>query len=89
MGSDALLPTLTSVVLGGASINGGSGFIVNTVIACFFIGYLKQGLMSIGISSDVSQIIVGILLILTVTSKIIIQKIRLIMLNNKILNKVI
>lgn len=45
--------------------------------------------MSIGISSDVSQIIVGILLILTVTSKIIISKIRLIMLNNKILNKVI
>lgn len=87
LGSDALLPALTAVVLGGANINGGSGSLVNTLIASFFIGYFKQGLMSMGISSDVSQIIVGILLVLTVASKIVISKINTYRLNKKVLHK--
>lgn len=88
LGSDALLPALTSVVLGGANINGGSGSIINTLIACFFIGYLKQGLISVGVSSDVSQIVVGILLILTISLKILSSKIRTIILNKKVLYKI-
>lgn len=69
LGSDALLPTLTAVVLGGASILGGSGTIVGTFLAAVILGYLKQGLLALGVTSDVSQVMTGLTLVLVVAAK--------------------
>lgn len=69
LGKDALMPALTAVVLGGTNINGGAGSIFGTFIAALFLGYLKQGLMALGVTSDVSQVTVGIILISTVVLK--------------------
>jgi AI-2 transport system permease protein len=69
LGSNALMPSLTAVVLGGTNINGGSGTILGTFLAAIFLGYLKQGLMAIGVTSDVSQVTVGFILIATVVTK--------------------
>ena len=69
LGKDALMPALTAVVLGGTNINGGAGSIFGTFIAALFLGYLKQGLMALGVTSDVSQVTVGIILIATVVLK--------------------
>lgn len=66
LGSDALLPTITAVVLGGASILGGSGTIFGSFVAVLILGYLKQGLLALGVTSDVSQVVTGFLLILVV-----------------------
>jgi AI-2 transport system permease protein len=70
IGHDALMPILTAVVLGGTDINGGAGTILGTIIAAVLLGYLKQGLMTIGVTSDVSQVMVGIILIVTIIGKV-------------------
>ncbi len=69
LGSDALMPTLTAVVLGGASLLGGSGTIVGTFLAAVILGYLKQGLLALGVTSDVSQVMTGIILVVVVAVK--------------------
>ena len=69
LGKDALMPALTAVVLGGTNINGGAGSIFGTFVAAVFLGYMKQGLMALGVTSDVSQVTVGIILIATVVIK--------------------
>lgn len=69
LGKDALMPTITAVVLGGTDINGGSGSIAGTFVAAIFLGFMKQGLMALGVTSDVSQLTVGFILIATVVLK--------------------
>ncbi|PWH13459.1 MAG: autoinducer 2 import system permease LsrD [Anaerolineae bacterium] len=69
LGSEALLPSITAVVLGGTSILGGSGTVFGTFIAVIILGYLKQGLLSVGITNDVSQVVIGGLLILVLAVK--------------------
>jgi AI-2 transport system permease protein len=69
LGKDALMPALTAVVLGGTDINGGAGSILGTFVAAIFLGYMKQGLMALGVTSDVSQVTVGFILIATVVIK--------------------
>ncbi|GMA15281.1 autoinducer 2 import system permease LsrD (plasmid) [Deinococcus metallilatus] len=66
LGSTALLPALTAVVLGGASIYGGSGSILGTVLAVFIVGYLQIGLQAVGVSSQISNTLSGVLLIAAV-----------------------
>ena len=70
LGSEALLPTITAVVLGGTDILGGSGTIVGTFLATLVLGYLKQGLLAVGVTSDVSQVVIGSLLIVVVAVKL-------------------
>lgn len=87
LGKDVLMPALTAVVLGGTSIYGGSGSILGTFIAAIFIGYMKQGLMAIGVTSDVSQVMVGLILIATVIVKEIVAKSALEKMNKLALKK--
>lgn len=70
LGSEALLPALTAVVLGGTDIQGGKGTVLGTLIAGIFLGVLKQGLMSMGVTNDVSQVVTGFILIATVIGKV-------------------
>ena len=66
LGASTLLPAITAVVLGGASIYGGSGSIPGTVLAVFIVGYLQIGLQAVGVSSQLSNTLSGVLLILAV-----------------------
>lgn len=66
LGSSALLPAITVVVLGGASIYGGSGTILGTVLASLLIGFMQEGLQSAGVSSLVSSTLSGALLIVVI-----------------------
>ncbi len=70
LGNDALLPTITAVVLGGANILGGSGTIFGTLLAGFVLGFLKQGLLAVGVTNNVSQVVIGAVLIIVVALKI-------------------
>ncbi len=69
LGSDSPLSVITCVVLGGASIYGGRGSIVNTLLASFLIGYLKYGLQMIRVSSEATNIYLGLLLITVIAGR--------------------
>lgn len=71
LGSEALLNIITAVVLGGTSIQGGSGSVLGTVLAGFVLGYLRQGLLALGITSDVVPVIIGALLAASVALKLV------------------
>ncbi|WP_456447765.1 ABC transporter permease [Oceanithermus sp.] len=69
LGGDALLPIITAVVLGGADILGGSGTILGTLLAGMILGFLRQGLLALGVTNDLIQVVVGSLLILAMATK--------------------
>jgi AI-2 transport system permease protein len=71
LGSEALLPIITAVVLGGASILGGSGTVIGTLLAGLVLGYLRQGLLALGVTSDVVPVVVGGLLVGIVAAKLV------------------
>lgn len=66
LGSQTLLPAVTAAVLGGASIYGGQGSILGTLLATFVIGYLQQGLQAVGVPSQISSALSGGLLVIAV-----------------------
>ncbi len=69
LGGDALLPIITAVVLGGADILGGSGTILGTLLAGAMLGYLRQGLLALGVTNDLIQVVVGAILIAAMAAK--------------------
>jgi AI-2 transport system permease protein len=69
LGSGSALSVVTVAVLGGASIYGGKGTMIGTFIASLFIGYLKYGLQMAGISSQETQVFLGVVLIGTISGR--------------------
>lgn len=57
---------IAAAVIGGASLSGGKGNIIGTIIGAFIIGILNNGLNLIGLSSFWQQVAVGVVIILTV-----------------------
>ncbi|MGX5472956.1 ABC transporter permease [Bacillus toyonensis] len=66
MGSETILPIITAVVLGGTLIAGGKGSIIGTVLASVFIGLMQYGLQMTGLTNEQSNVVIGIILILSV-----------------------
>ncbi len=87
LGGGALLTIITVVVLGGTSNLGGTGTIIGTFLASLVVGYLRQGLLALGVTSDVSQVVIGALLIIVVAAKILAADISKERMNRKVLQK--
>jgi ribose transport system permease protein len=66
-GGDFPMDVLTATVLGGISIFGGKGHIVNVFFGSFVMGFLTNGLVMLGVSDYIQWIIKGIVLISVVT----------------------
>ncbi len=66
MGSETILPIITAVVLGGTLITGGKGSIIGTVLASILIGLMQYGLQMTGLTNEQSNVVIGIILILSV-----------------------
>jgi rhamnose transport system permease protein len=66
MGIGYELDVIAAVVLGGASIFGGSGTIWGTVIGLAMIQLLKNGLALTGVKGDATIVVIGVALILSV-----------------------
>lgn len=66
LGNEAILPVITAVVLGGTLITGGKGSIFGTVLASIFIGIMQYGLQMSGLTNEQSNVVIGIILILSV-----------------------
>lgn len=64
---------ITAVVIGGASLSGGSGSILGTIIGMLIVGLLSNGMTLLNIDAYLQQIVEGIVIalavILDVTSK--------------------
>jgi ribose transport system permease protein len=57
---------LAAVILGGSSINGGSGSIIKTVLGVLLLGFINNGLIMIGIDYWIQWIVEWIVIILAV-----------------------
>lgn len=66
LGTEAVLPVITAVVLGGTSITGGKGTVVGTGIASMVIGMMQYGLQMMSMTSQESSVVIGFLLIIAV-----------------------
>lgn len=56
------LDVIAAVVIGGASLSGGTGRITGTVIGVFIIGILRNGLNLLGVSPFIQQIVIGLVI---------------------------
>lgn len=66
MGSGWELDAIAAVVLGGTSINGGSGSILGTVLGLILIQLLKNGLSLGGVTTDATTVVIGAVLIFSI-----------------------
>lgn len=60
------LQVIAAVVIGGTSLMGGRGSVINTFIGVLIISILEAGLAQIGTSDPVKRIITGIVIVLAV-----------------------
>jgi len=67
MGAEALFPVLTAVILGGVSLSGGRGRIENTLIASVFLASIVNGLILLGVNSNVQRVVQGAVLMIAVS----------------------
>ncbi len=74
LGEGYLLNTLSSVFLGGTSVFGGTGTIYGTFVASFIIGAINAGIVAIGLSGFFTQLIYGLIVVLSVVIQTVVGK---------------
>lgn len=60
------MDAITAVIIGGTSMNGGTGTIVNTIIGSMIIGIIKNFMNLQNIDSSYQQIVLGLLVMIAV-----------------------
>lgn len=66
VGDGAEMDAISAVVLGGTSMTGGIGTIGGTIIGCFVIGILNNGMNLLGIDSSWQYVVKGLVVLLAV-----------------------
>jgi ribose/xylose/arabinose/galactoside ABC-type transport system permease subunit len=61
------LDIIAAVIIGGASLSGGRGTILGTIIGTLLIGFLRNGCTLLGISTNVQLIVIGAIIIAAVS----------------------
>ena len=64
------LDVIAAVVIGGASLMGGTGRVTGTVIGVLIIGVLRNGLNLLGVSPFIQQIVIGAVIAIAVGSDV-------------------
>jgi ribose/xylose/arabinose/galactoside ABC-type transport system permease subunit len=57
------LDVIAAVVIGGASLSGGRGTVVGTVIGTLLINFLRNGCTLLGISTNIQLVVIGAIII--------------------------
>lgn len=60
------MDAIAATILGGTSMQGGKGTIIGTIIACFILNVLKNGMTILSISSHYQEILTGVVLVVSV-----------------------
>ncbi|MGF1623472.1 MAG: ABC transporter permease [Alphaproteobacteria bacterium] len=66
IGNDRLFTTVTAVVVGGTALMGGSGGVLNTLVGALIVVTLANGMVLMGVSPYVQQIVQGLLIVTAV-----------------------
>lgn len=74
MGSGYELDAIACVVVGGTSINGGSGRMVGTLIGVLIMAIINTGMDMAGLASYYQDIIQGIVIVLVLALDCVIRK---------------
>jgi simple sugar transport system permease protein len=74
LGEGFLLNTLASVFLGGTSVFGGTGTIFGTFIAAFIIAIINPGIVAAGWTSYWTQLIYGLIIVVSVSLQAILRR---------------
>jgi len=61
------LDIIAAVVIGGASLSGGRGTIIGTIIGTLLISFLRNGCTLLGIDTNVQLIVIGTIIIVAVS----------------------
>ena len=56
------LDCIAAVVIGGASLSGGKGSLVGTIVGVFIIGVLRNGLNLLSVSPFIQQVVIGLVI---------------------------
>ena len=65
-GNGAELDAIAAVVIGGTSLSGGQGSILNALVGALTITVITSGLVLVGIEVNLQQVILGGIIVLTV-----------------------
>ncbi|MGL4236326.1 ABC transporter permease subunit, partial [Tabrizicola sp.] len=60
------LDAIAAVIIGGTSLAGGKGSVIGTLFGACIIGVLANGLILLGLSDFVRQIITGLVIVMAV-----------------------
>lgn len=60
------MDAIAATILGGTSMQGGKGTIIGTIIACFILNVLKNGMTILSVSSHYQEILTGVVLVVSV-----------------------
>jgi len=61
------MDAIAITILGGTDLKGGKGSVIGTVIACFILNVMKNGLTLLSISSHYQEILTGVILLIAVS----------------------
>ena len=74
MGRGMELRVITAVILGGASLSGGSGKVTGALIGALFMGVVANIMVIARVSGYWQEIILGVILILTLLADNLVQR---------------
>ena len=74
LGEGYLMSTLASVFLGGTSVFGGVGTILGTFLGSYIIGAINAGIVAIGLTGFWTQLIYGLIIIISVSMHVVLQR---------------
>jgi simple sugar transport system permease protein len=74
LGEGYLLSTLASVFLGGTSVFGGTGTILGTFLGSYVIGAINAGIVAIGLTGFWTELIYGLIIVVSVSMHVIVLK---------------
>lgn len=74
IGHDLPLQVIAAVIIGGTAITGGRGSIIGTFMGVLFISIMRNGIVIMGVPSLWENSIIGILILLSLTFDIFMQK---------------
>jgi ribose/xylose/arabinose/galactoside ABC-type transport system permease subunit len=75
IGNPYLLSVVTAVILGGASLSGGRGTLLGTLIAVAILGVLQNGFALLALTEYTQYIVLGSLLILAVLTDQLVRRV--------------
>jgi ribose transport system permease protein len=68
------LQVIASVIVGGSALYGGAGSIYGTLVGAFILGMLSTGLILMGLSSDYTFVVTGLIIIVVGTLDVFLRR---------------